>query len=325
VIAHRIRGNLAGGLAAGGANWVRLVAGKIVVCGAAVLAGLTLASTAQARNPQIAGLQVALRAYGLYNGPIDAIAGPLTVRATKAFQRRAGIPADGRAGPATRRALGPLGAPVFGRRTLRRGVFGWDVSVLQYMLARRGQLVPVYGFFDRATERALRRYQRTRRLAADGIAGPHTISALSRGTRGVRPARPQPAPAPSTSVRTMLTNWAIAYRLDPSFVRALAWMESGFQPGLVSSAGARGVLQVLPSTRGYVEHQLIGHKVPRSTSGNIRIGVVYLRHLLREFRWSRKHALAAWYQGPASVRKNGQLKTTKQFVANVLALSRRNV
>ena len=49
------------------------MAGKIVVCGAAVLAGLTLASTAQARNPQIAGLQVALRAYGLYNGPIDAI------------------------------------------------------------------------------------------------------------------------------------------------------------------------------------------------------------------------------------------------------------
>ena len=303
------------------------MAGKIVVCGAAVLAGLTLASTAQARNPQIAGLQVALRAYGLYNGPIDAIAGPKTVSATKAFQRRAGIPVDGRAGPATRRALGPLGAPVFGRRTLRRGVFGWDVSVLQFMLARRGQLVPVYGFFDRATERALRRDQRARRLAPDGIAGPHTISALSRGTRGVRPARPQPAPATSTatSVRTMLTNWAIAYRLDPSLVRALAWMESGYQPGLVSSAGARGVLQVLPGTRGYVEHQLIGHKVPRSTSGNIRIGVVYLRQLMREFRWSRRHALAAWYQGPASVRKHGQLKTTKQFVANVLALTRRNV
>src|ERR1044072_1272945 len=130
-----------------------LVAGKTVAFLAALLAGLTLASAAHARNPQIAGLQVALRAYGLYNGPIDAIAGPKTVSATRAFQRRAGIPVDGRAGPATRRALGPLGTPVFGRRTLRRGLFGWDVSVLQFMLARRGQLGPVYGFFDPAPAR----------------------------------------------------------------------------------------------------------------------------------------------------------------------------
>jgi hypothetical protein len=245
------------------------------------------------------------------------------VRATKAFQRRAGLPVDGRAGPATRRALGPLGTPVFGRRTLRRGVFGWDVSVLQFMLARRGELVPVYGFFDRATERALRRYQRAKRLAADGVAGPITISALGHGSPGVRPVRP--APAPATSVRTMLTNWAIAYRLDPALVRALAWMESGFQPGLVSSAGARGVLQVLPSTRGYVEKQLIGYKVPRSTSGNIRIGVAYLHHLLREFHGNRSLALAAWYQGPHSVRKHGQFAGTRLFVRNVLALLSRRI
>jgi peptidoglycan hydrolase-like protein with peptidoglycan-binding domain len=245
------------------------------------------------------------------------------VRATKAFQRRAGLPVDGRAGPATRRALGPLGTPVFGRRTLRRGLFGWDVSVLQFMLARRGQLVPVYGFFDGATQRALRRYQRARRLAADGVAGPITLSALGRRTPGVRAVRP--APAPAASVRTMLTNWAIAYRLDPTLLRALAWMESGFQPGLVSSAGARGVLQVLPSTRSYVQSVLIGFKVPNSTSGNIRIGVAYLRQLLREFHGNRTLALAAWYQGPFSVRKHGQLAETRLFVRNVLALLTRRI
>lgn len=299
------------------------MAGKSVAFLAALLAGLTLVAAAHAGNPQIAGLQVALRAYGLYNGPVDAIAGPQTVRATKAFQRRAGLPVDGRAGPATRRALGPLGTPVFGRRTLRRGLFGWDVSVLQFMLARRGELVPVYGFFDRATERALRRYQHAKRLAADGVAGPITLSALGHGSPGVRPVRP--APAPTTSVRTMLTNWAIAYRLDPALVRALAWMESGFQPGLVSSAGARGVLQVLPSTRGYVEKQLIGYKVPRSTSGNIRIGVAYLHHLLREFHGNRSLALGAWYQGPHSVRKHGQFAGTRLFVRNVLALLSRRI
>ena len=297
--------------------------GRLVVLATALLASLTLATAAQAGNPQIAGLQVALRAYGLYNGPIDAIAGPQTVRATKAFQRRAGLVADGRAGPATRRALGPLGTPFFGRRTLRRGLFGWDVSVLQFMLARRGQLVPVYGFFDHATEHALQRYQRAKRLAADGVAGPATLSTLGHRTPGVRSVRP--APTRSSSVRTMLTNWAIAYRLDPALVRALAWMESGFQEGLVSSAGARGVLQVLPSTRSYVQWQLIGYKVPRSTSGNIRIGVAYLHELLREFHGNRVLALAAWYQGPRSVRKHGQFRETRLFVRNVLALLSRRI
>ena len=141
------------------------------------MTALVFAAAANASNPQIAGLQVALRAYGLYNGPIDSIAGPGTARATKAFQRRVGLAPDGRAGPATRRALGPLGQPLFGRRTLRRRMFGWDVSVLQFMLARRGPSFRVYGYFDGATERALRRYQRGRRLAADGVAATTTQDA----------------------------------------------------------------------------------------------------------------------------------------------------
>jgi hypothetical protein len=301
-----------------------LVAGRLCALSAALLAGLTLAAAAHAGNPQIAGLQVALRAYGLYNGPIDAIAGPRTVRGTKAFQRRAGIPVDGRAGPATRRALGPLGTPVFGHRTLRRGLFGWDVSVLQFMLARRGNLVPVYGFFDRATERALRRYQRARRLAVDGIAGPITLSALGHGTpAGSLVSRT--VPAPPLGVRALLGHWARIYGLDPALVRALAWMESGFQPGLVSSSGARGVMQVLPSTRAYVEDVLLGKRVPNTVSGNIQIGVVYLHELLREFRGNEHLALAGWYQGPASVRRRGQRPGTRQFVANVLALRLRGV
>ena len=99
VIAHRIAAGLYGE-SRPRHELGPLVAGRFVALGAAVLAGLTLAAAAHAGNPQIAGLQVALRAYGLYNGPIDAIAGPQTVRATKAFQRRAGLVADGRAGPA---------------------------------------------------------------------------------------------------------------------------------------------------------------------------------------------------------------------------------
>jgi hypothetical protein len=282
-----------------------------------------LAPAAQALNPQTAGLQVALRAYGLYGGAIDGIAGPKTVAATKAFQRRAHLPVDGRAGPRTRRALGPLGAPLFGRRTLRSGKFGWDVSVLQFLLARRGALVPVDGYFDRATARALRRYQRARRLQVDGVAGPHTMAALARGRPALRPS--VGGGAHPVGVRALLAHWARVYSVDPGLVRAVAWMESGYHPGLVSSSGARGVMQVLPSTKEYVETVLLGRRVPWTVSGGIHVGVVYLRQLLREFNGNERLALAGWYQGPASVRRNGVTRGTRAFVADVLALRRRGV
>src|SRR5436190_23917018 len=85
---------------------------------------------------QVVGLQVALRAHGLYLGPVDGVYGPASARGLRRFQRRAGLEVDGRMDPATRRALGPLGRPSFGRRTLRRGTLGWDVSVTQFLLGQ---------------------------------------------------------------------------------------------------------------------------------------------------------------------------------------------
>jgi Transglycosylase SLT domain/Putative peptidoglycan binding domain len=301
-----------------------LVARRMLLFCAAGVAAFALAPAAQALNPQTAGLQVALRAYGLYGGAIDGIAGPRTVAATKAFQRRAGLHVDGRAGLRTRRALGPLGNPLFGRRTLRMGRFGWDVSVLQFLLARRGALVPTSGYFDGATARALRRYQRARRLQVDGVAGPRTMAALARGRPALRPSTGGARPAP-VGVRGLLVHWAGVYRVDPKLVRALAWMESGYHPGLVSHSGARGVMQILPVTKSYVETYLLKRKVPSTVSGGIQIGVVYLRELLREFHGNESLALAAWYQGPTSVRKHGAGKATRAFVADVLALRRRGV
>jgi Transglycosylase SLT domain/Putative peptidoglycan binding domain len=284
---------------------------------------LSVAPTAAARvDPQVAGLQVALRAYGVYLGPIDGIVGPATRRGVIRFQRRVRLTPDGKAGPATRRALGPLGRPLFGRRTMRHGLFGWDVAVLQFLLARRGELVPVDGYFDVRTERALRRFQRARRLAADGIAGSRTLAAFRRPPpTAVRPVLVKSiTTTPADRVRALLDYWAGHYGVDRKLVRALAWMESGYQTDLTSSAGAWGVMQILPVTWSYVETVLIGAKVPRTASGNIRVGVVYVRQLLRQFGGDERRALAAWYQGPGSVRKRGILPESKVFVANVLAL-----
>src|SRR5206468_8181317 len=129
-----------------------------------------------AGNPQIAGLQVALRAHGLYLAQIDGIAGPKTAAAVHVFQRRHHL-RRGVADIRTRRALGPLGRPLFGSRTLRRGDFGWDVSVLQFLLTRHGVYAGALdGYMGKETAAALRRYQRLMHLPADAVLGPRTLS-----------------------------------------------------------------------------------------------------------------------------------------------------
>jgi peptidoglycan hydrolase-like protein with peptidoglycan-binding domain len=54
----------------------------------AVAAAVLAPAAHAAGNPQIAGLQVALRAHGLYLSQIDGIAGPKTAAAVHTFQRR---------------------------------------------------------------------------------------------------------------------------------------------------------------------------------------------------------------------------------------------
>jgi peptidoglycan hydrolase-like protein with peptidoglycan-binding domain len=159
------------------------VTGRGARLAAATVAALALlalpAPAAAGVNPQLAGLQVALRAQGLYCGAIDGIAGPATADAVKAFQKKVHLPVDGIAGPRTRAKLGPLGRPLFGTRQLAAGDFGWDVSVLQYLLNRRGLYRGPYdGYFGKATAKALRRYQKGRRLLTDGVAGKATTAAL---------------------------------------------------------------------------------------------------------------------------------------------------
>jgi Putative peptidoglycan binding domain/Transglycosylase SLT domain len=274
-------------------------------------------------NPQIPGLQVALREQGLYRGTIDGVAGPMTAHAVRAFQRRAGITVDGIAGPQTRRALGRLGRPLWGKRkVLARGMVGWDVSVLEFFLARR-DLRPgaVDGHFNRRTAAAVRRLQRRKHLAVDGVVGPQTLRTL--GVRQRSPRTAQAAPPSMLAVQNSLRRWSRYYGVSLQLVRALAWMESGFQPNVRSSAGAWGVMQVTPGTWRYVENFVVAHRVPRTLDGGVRVGVAYFHQLLHEFNFRRRLALAAYYQGPWAVRKYGLYRETRRFVANVLALRSR--
>lgn len=273
-------------------------------------------------NPQIPGLQVALREKGFYRGSIDGIAGPMTAQAVRAFQRKAHITVDGIAGPQTRRALGKLGRPLWGKRKmLARGMVGWDVSVLEFFLARRN-LGPgvVDGRFTDRTASAVRRLQRKKNLTVDGVVGPQTLATLQKRRASAKPAAPPPT---MLAVQHSLKRWTRYYGVSLRLVRALAWMESGFRWNAKSSAGAWGALQVTPGTWRYVENFIIAHNVPRTLDGGVRVGVAYLHQLLHEFRFNVRKAIGAYYQGPYGVRRYGLYPETRQFVRNVLALRSR--
>lgn len=150
-----------------------------IALGFSLLALYQALPAAAAGDANVAALQVALRARGLYDGAIDGVAGPRTGTAVRSFQRRAGIAVDGVAGPQTRSALGRRWRRSLGNRILHQGKAGWDVAALQFLLASHGfPSGPFDGGFGPRTEAAVRRFQGWARLSPDGVAGPATIAGL---------------------------------------------------------------------------------------------------------------------------------------------------
>ena len=66
---------------------------------------------------------------------------------------------------------------------------------------------------------------------------------------------------------------AASHGVSPSLAAAVAWQESGFQQRFVSSANARGVMQILPGTWTWVEQQLADRPLdPNSALDNVQRG-----------------------------------------------------
>ncbi len=161
----------------------------------------------------------------------DGSFGPATVTATKAWQAKNGLPADGIVGPASKaKASGvtlvktvasPASAPKpqapspMSSRTLKQGMQGDDVKLWQKVLADAGYTVSVDGIFGAGTAAATKDWQLKHALPADGVVGPATRAKI--GTTPNAPVQlprtPVPQPLPSAKSSREIAADAMATHL----------------------------------------------------------------------------------------------------------------
>ncbi|WP_411373285.1 transglycosylase SLT domain-containing protein [Arthrobacter sp. MPF02] len=146
------------------------------------------------------------------------------------------------------------------------------------------------------------------------------------GTAAPAPAPAAPAPAaPSTSgtesvaqIKSMFTATAQSMGVDPALALTFGEQESSFRQNVTSSAGAIGVMQVIPSS-GTWASQLLGRQLNlRNTQDDITAGITIIRQLVKTSP-GLGIAIASYYQGQYSVMSRGMYDDTKVYVNQVKA------
>ena len=123
------------------------------------------------------------------------------------------------------------------------------------------------------------------------------------------------------AVRQVIAEEATQYGVPLSLALAVAWQESGWRQGVVSSAGAVGVMQLMPATAEWVGEAMLGHRVEiNDTRLNVRGGVRLLAHYLARYGGDLDLVLAAYYQGQSAVDRHGIYAVSRPYIASIKAL-----
>lgn len=110
---------------------------------------------------------------------------------------------------------------------------------------------------------------------------------------------------------------ADTYQIDIALLKAVAKAESDFDPNCVSSAGAVGIMQLMPSTAAS-----LGVKNAYDPEDNIMGGAKYLSSLSKEYGGDLSLTLAAYNAGSGNVKKYGGIPPfteTQNYVKRVLS------
>lgn len=121
---------------------------------------------------------------------------------------------------------------------------------------------------------------------------------------------------PQVNLNEVVNSASAAYHLDPDLVNSVIHAESGFNSHAVSRKGARGLMQLMPSTADE-----LGVNDPFDSEANVGGGSRYLRELLERYNFDLVKALAAYNAGPERVdRYNGvpPFYETRAYVARIV-------
>ncbi|MGO9863096.1 MAG: lytic transglycosylase domain-containing protein [Terriglobales bacterium] len=140
-------------------------------------------------------------------------------------------------------------------------------------------------------------------VPADSLAGV-SIAAPTEPTRSALP------------LNEVVDTASATFHLDPDLVNSVIHAESGFNPHAVSPKGARGLMQLMPSTANQ-----LGVSNVFDPQANVTGGSRYLRELLERYNFDLLKALAAYNAGPERVEQYRGIppfRETRAYVARVV-------
>lgn len=146
----------------------------------------------------------------------------------------------------------------------------------------------------------------------------HTVQS-AQGATAVQQAEKSRSDVSNPELARTIHAAAAKYAVDPKLVSAVAEVESGGNQSAVSSAGAVGVMQLMPETAAGLGVN------PYDMKSNVEGGTKYLREMLDTFDGDVKKAVAAYNAGPNAVKAYGGIPPyaeTQNYVNNVLDIYR---
>jgi len=138
----------------------------------------------------------------------------------------------------------------------------------------------------------------------------HTPDGMTQWTTETRDAA-----IPPERLERIVRDAAAKHNLDPALVKAVIGVESGWNPSAISNKGARGLMQLIPSTAGELG---VGNAF--DPVQNVNGGTAYLRSLLDRFHGDLEKSLAAYNAGPGLVERVGgvpNIPETRSYVRKV--------
>lgn len=116
---------------------------------------------------------------------------------------------------------------------------------------------------------------------------------------------------------SLITQASRQFNLEPSLVKAVIMVESGFDPKAVSKKGAQGLMQLMPKTATEMDVD-----DPHNPEENIFGGTRYLSKLMERFDNDINLALAAYNAGPERVERYKGVPPfpeTERFIKKVMS------